>query len=152
HSSQHRKSAIASSTSCTMPLLPSPPTWFADSTIAPGGPRAPLYPSECRVALTPPQAPRRHLLEWGSLRTAGPMTPVSLPAHAQVAEELQSLEASLEPSELHGSLCGYISGGGKHDRAGWFAAVMSDPLLAAPAPDGPIDLLYRASAAQLESP
>lgn len=80
------------------------------------------------------------------------MTPVSLPAFAQVADELQALEASLEPSELHGSLCGYVSGGGKHDRSGWFAAVMSDPLLAAPAPDSPLDLLYRASAAQLESP
>lgn len=80
------------------------------------------------------------------------MTPVPLPAHAQVAAELQALEASLEPSELHGSLCGYLAGGGKHDRVGWFAAVMSDPLLAPPAAEGALDQLYQASTAQLESP
>lgn len=80
------------------------------------------------------------------------MTPVPLPAHAQVAAELQALEASLEPSELHGSLCGYLAGGGKHDRVGWFAAVMSDPLLAPAAPDGALDQLYQASTGQLESP
>ena len=80
------------------------------------------------------------------------MTPASLPEHAQVAAELQALEASLEPSELHGSLCGFVSGGGKYDRSGWFAAVMADPLLSAPAPESPLDQLYLASAAQLESP
>ena len=80
------------------------------------------------------------------------MTHAQLPTHALVAAELEALEASLDASELHGSLCGYLSGGGAHDRKGWFAAVMADPLLSPPEPDSALDLLYLASAAQLESP
>lgn len=80
------------------------------------------------------------------------MTDAPLPAHAQVAAELDALEAALEPSDLHGSLCGYLAGGGKHDRKGWFAAVMSDPLVSPPAPDSALDQLYEASTRQLESP
>ena len=75
-----------------------------------------------------------------------------LPEYAELAAELRSLEAGLEPSELHGSLCGYLSGGGKHDRQGWLAQVMSDPLLSPPEVDGPLDRLYIASTRQLESP
>ena len=80
------------------------------------------------------------------------MTQTPLPAHALVAAELQALEASLDASELHGSLCGYLSGGGAHERKGWFAVVMSDPLLSAVEPDSALDQLYLASAGQLESP
>lgn len=80
------------------------------------------------------------------------MTAHQLPAHALVAAELEVLEASLAASELHGSLCGFLAGGGTHDRKGWFAAVMADPLLSPPEPDSPLDQLYLASAAQLESP
>lgn len=80
------------------------------------------------------------------------MTQTQLPAHAQVAAELEALEASLDASELHGSLCGFLAGGGKHERQGWFAAVMSDPLLSAVEPDSALDRLYLASAGQLDSP
>ncbi|KFL35970.1 UPF0149 family protein [Arenimonas donghaensis] len=80
------------------------------------------------------------------------MTQAPLPAHALVAAELQSLEASLDASELHGSLCGYLSGGGAHERKGWFAAVMSDALLSPVEPDSALDQLYLASTGQLESP
>lgn len=75
-----------------------------------------------------------------------------LPEHAEIAAELRALEAGLEPSELHGSLCGYLSGGGRHDRGNWFALVMSDPLLSPPAADGALDRLYLASTRQLDSP
>ena len=75
-----------------------------------------------------------------------------LPEHAEIAAELRALEAGLEPSELHGSLCGYLSGGGRHDRGNWFAQVMSDPLLSPPVADGALDRLYVASTRQLESP
>lgn len=80
------------------------------------------------------------------------MTQTPLPEHALVAAELQALEASLDASELHGSLCGYLSGGGAHERKGWFAAVMSDPLVSAVEPDSALDRLYLASTGQLESP
>jgi uncharacterized protein len=79
------------------------------------------------------------------------MSHAPLPAYAELAAELRALETGLEPAELHGSLCGWLAGGGAHDRAGWFAAVMADPLLAAPVADDPLDRLYRATAAQLES-
>lgn len=76
----------------------------------------------------------------------------SLPGYAELAAELDAQETGLDPSELHGSLCGWLAGAGAHDRAGWFAAVMADPLLPTPAPDGPLDRLYAASLQQLESP
>ncbi len=80
------------------------------------------------------------------------MSDAQLPDYGAVVAELQGLEASLDPCELHGSLCGYLSGGGRHDRQGWFAQVMSDPLLSAPVADGAIDRLYAASTSQLDSP
>lgn len=80
------------------------------------------------------------------------MSEALLPDHAEIAAELRALEAGLEPSELHGSLCGYLSGGGRHDRSNWFAQVMSDPLLSPPEPEGALDRLYVASTRQLDSP
>ncbi len=79
------------------------------------------------------------------------MSPPQLPEHAELAAELNRLETGLDPSELHGSLCGYLAGGGAHDRGDWFARVMSDPLLSPPEPDSPLDRLYQASTRQLES-
>lgn len=79
------------------------------------------------------------------------MSHVPLPDYAVLAEELQALETGLEPSELHGSLCGWIAGGGAHDRSGWFAAVMNDPMLSAPEPGSALEQLHAASAQQLES-
>ena len=79
------------------------------------------------------------------------MSTAPLPGYAELADALRALETGLEPAELHGSLCGWLAGGGPHDRRGWFAAVMADPLLSAPEPDGLLDQLYRASVQQLES-
>lgn len=80
------------------------------------------------------------------------MPEAQLPDHAELVAELQGMEVGLEPCELHGSLCGYLSGGGRHDRQGWLPQVMSDPLLSAPAAEGPLDRLYAASTRQLDSP
>lgn len=80
------------------------------------------------------------------------MPEAQLPGYAELTAELQGLEAGLDPCELHGSLCGYLSGGGSHDRQGWFAQVMADPLLSPPASDGALDQLYLASTRQLDSP
>ncbi len=76
----------------------------------------------------------------------------SLPTHDALAAELDALESGLVPAELHGSLCGYLSGGGRQDRAGWFRAVMSDPMLPEPEAGSALDQLYAASVAQLDSP
>ena len=75
-----------------------------------------------------------------------------LPSHGELADELRGLEAGVEPSELHGSLCGYLAGGGKHDRKSWLGLVMSDPMVSPPGADSPLDRLYTASTRQLESP
>lgn len=80
------------------------------------------------------------------------MSATTLPGYAELAAELMSQETGLDPCELHGSLCGWLAGGGTRDRAGWFAAVMADPLLSAPEPGGLLDQLYQASLQQLESP
>ncbi|KFN51346.1 UPF0149 family protein [Arenimonas composti] len=80
------------------------------------------------------------------------MSSVTLPDYDVLAAELRALESGLEPSELHGSLCGWIAGGGRHDDAGWFAAVMSDPQLAPPESGSALEQLHVASALQLESP
>lgn len=80
------------------------------------------------------------------------MSATPLPGYAELAAELAALETGLDPAELHGSLCGWLAGAGEHDRSGWFAAVMADPLLSAPEPDGLLDQLYGASVQQLESP
>ena len=75
----------------------------------------------------------------------------SLPGYAELAVELAAQETGLDPAELHGSLCGWLAGAGARDRAGWFAAVMADPLLPSPAADSLLDRLYTASVQQLES-
>lgn len=76
----------------------------------------------------------------------------SLPLHSEVTAELQRQQPELDASELHGSLCGFLSGGGAVGRADWLAQVMSDPGLAPPPADGAMDRLYAASRQQLESP
>ncbi len=58
----------------------------------------------------------------------------------------------MDPCELHGSLCGFLSGGGQHDRQAWLARVMADPLLSPPEAGGAMDRLYAASTRQLDSP
>ncbi|WP_245156492.1 UPF0149 family protein [Agrilutibacter solisilvae] len=54
----------------------------------------------------------------------------------------------MSPSEFHGSVCGWLAGGGE---AGpdWLARVMADDALQAVPADSPLDLLRAASAAQL---
>jgi uncharacterized protein YgfB (UPF0149 family) len=79
------------------------------------------------------------------------MSSATLPDYTELAAELRALETGLEPCELHGSLCGWLAGAGKHDRDGWFAAVMADPLLSPPEPGTALDRLYDASTKQLES-
>lgn len=73
----------------------------------------------------------------------------SLPPIEDIA--LASLHAGLgaDPSELHGALCGWLSGGGE-DTANWPARVLADDALPAPEPDSPLQALRSASVTQLE--
>jgi uncharacterized protein YgfB (UPF0149 family) len=74
-----------------------------------------------------------------------------LPSHEEVSQELTRLRVGVDASELHGSLCGYVSGGGNAARGDWLLqlALEADD---APAPEGALDRLFLASQAQLEDP
>lgn len=72
-----------------------------------------------------------------------------LPPIDEVAQASRHAGLAADPSELHGALCGWLSGGGE-DAANWPARVLADDALPVPAPDSPLDELRRASAAQLE--
>lgn len=81
------------------------------------------------------------------------MTAIDMPDYAEASAELSRLRLGVEAAELHGSLCGYLSGGADAPgRADWLARVMSDPDLDAVPPDSALDRLYVATENLLESP
>lgn len=76
-----------------------------------------------------------------------------LPAHAEVQTEIQSLQLSVDASELHGSLCGLLCGAAPPPRGQWLQRLALEPGSGGqPREDGPLDRLYLASAGQLEDP
>lgn len=75
---------------------------------------------------------------------------------AQALPEISEVEAASQQQgmatgapELHGSLCGWLAGGGDVSQ-GWLARVLVDDSLPAPEPDSALDRLRQASVAQLE--
>jgi uncharacterized protein len=72
-----------------------------------------------------------------------------LPSIADVVLDAQRSGLGVDPSELHGGLCGWLSGGGDNV-VDWPARVLADDALPAPAADGALDRLRQASVAQLE--
>ena len=76
-----------------------------------------------------------------------------LPPHADVTAELHALAVGMDASELHGSLCGYLSGGGEAPgRADWIARMLADPEAVTIAPDSALDRMFTATAQLLDSP
>jgi uncharacterized protein len=71
-----------------------------------------------------------------------------LPVLALIDAEIRRLTLSLSASELHGSLCGWLAGGGASNRE-WLAKVLADNELPAVAENSPLDQLCLASTAQL---
>jgi uncharacterized protein YgfB (UPF0149 family) len=81
------------------------------------------------------------------------MTSIDMPDYAEASAELARLQLGVEASELHGSLCGYLSGGADAPgRREWLARVMSDPEVGPVPREGALDRLYLATEALLESP
>ncbi len=70
-----------------------------------------------------------------------------LPSYAEVAEQIGALELSVDPSELHGSLCALRCGA--VPRANWLAEAMGDATVAAPPAASPLGRLDAATIAQL---
>lgn len=75
-----------------------------------------------------------------------------LPSHDEVAGEVAQLRLGVDASELHGSLCGYISGGGDPTRRDWLLRLALDVEVVEPAAEGVLDHLFLASRAQLSDP
>lgn len=80
------------------------------------------------------------------------MSDAALPSLHQIAAELRRDLPEVAPSELHGSLCGYLSAGAQPSREQWLAQVMSDASLSAPSSHGALQQMFDASLAQLDSP
>ena len=72
-----------------------------------------------------------------------------LPSIVDIAEASRRAGLAVDPSELHGALCGWLSGGGEN-AANWPAKVLADDDLPVPEPGGPLDELRKASASQLD--
>lgn len=72
-----------------------------------------------------------------------------LPALSDIDDACRDLKFATGASELHGSLCGWLAGGGETS-ADWLAQVLVDDALPQPVPDSALDRLRQASVAQLE--
>ncbi len=72
----------------------------------------------------------------------------SLPSYAAVADQISALQLSVDPAELHGSLCALRCGNA--DRANWLAEAMSDDSVPLPPDHSPLGLLASVTAQQLD--
>ena len=76
-----------------------------------------------------------------------------LPDYAEISEQINEMQLGLDAAELHGSLCGYLSGGGETlTRGDWLGKVMADPGASPSAPDSVLDRMFVATEQLLESP
>lgn len=77
----------------------------------------------------------------------------TLPVHHDVERDAAELALGVDASELHGSLCGFLCGGGQASRSDWLArlAIEGDAGVS-PQPDSALDRMYRASCEQLGDP
>lgn len=73
-----------------------------------------------------------------------------LPDQDALFEEIRSAALAVDPSELHGSLCGYLCGDGHSDRGDWLQQLALDPANAIE-PEGALDRLYLATHQQLDA-
>jgi len=81
---------------------------------------------------------------------------ISLPTHplpgwSDIMAECRRLQLGVVPSELHGGLSGWLSGGGD-DPTGWLQAVLVDGGVATPGIDDPLGRLFAATVSQLDAP
>jgi len=70
-----------------------------------------------------------------------------LPDLQRIAQEVRAQGLAIEPSELHGALCGWLAGGGCNDAA-WIARVLATPDLPDERPGSDLARLRALTAAQ----
>lgn len=81
------------------------------------------------------------------------MSNIELPDFAEICDQIDQLQLGLDAAELHGSLCGYLSGGAAVPaRADWLGKVMADPGVLPIAAGSALDRMFVATAQLLESP
>jgi hypothetical protein len=80
------------------------------------------------------------------------MPELSLPPYFEVDRQARQLNLGIDAAELHGSLCGLISGGKSGDREHWLGLALADPDVAPADPASALDQMYLASIAALSSP
>lgn len=76
------------------------------------------------------------------------MSAPDLPASTAVDTEIRHLALTLPVAELHGSLCGWLAGGGASNRE-WLAKVLADSEIPRVPEGSALDQLRLASAAQM---
>ncbi len=74
---------------------------------------------------------------------------MQLPDYSESQQQALELGLGIDAAELHGALCGFLSGGGVSARASWLGQIAPDLDTPAPDPDSPLDRLFQASRAQL---
>lgn len=74
---------------------------------------------------------------------------LDLPDRATLVAALAAARVSVDPSELHGSLCGYLAGGGTLNADGWLRQLALDDDGASASGSDALDRLRSATLAQL---
>lgn len=82
------------------------------------------------------------------------MSNIEMPNYAEVSAQVEQMQLGLDAAELHGALCGYLSGGGDDapDRGDWLGKVMAEQEALPVEPDSALDRMYLATELLLESP
>jgi uncharacterized protein len=89
------------------------------------------------------------LLHWLPVKKRPIVVSISLPPLSEVEDACRSLKLGIGAAELHGSLSGWLAGGGA-DGAGWLGKLLVDDDLPEVADGSTLDRLRRASVAQFE--
>jgi uncharacterized protein YgfB (UPF0149 family) len=53
------------------------------------------------------------------------MTAIDMPEYVDVSEQIARMKLGMDAAELHGSLCGFLSGGESPGRRNWLPKVMA---------------------------
>jgi uncharacterized protein YgfB (UPF0149 family) len=78
------------------------------------------------------------------------MSAFVLPDHDVLEDEIRMAALAVDAFELHGSLCGYLCGGGRSDRSDWLQQLALDPAGIIER-DSALDRLYQATRQQLDA-
>lgn len=74
-----------------------------------------------------------------------------LPLFSSFSQSLMKQSLGVDAPELHGSLCGFLCGGGQANAENWLALVLSDDAIHEVVADSPLNQLYQATCAGLAS-